>query len=139
MKDELIELVLLAVILNSSLDLLLRETFQYLIVILRQSEFGHKLLVFALFLLIAVQDFHSLIFVNEEGLLAMKADEGDADITGGLFHHFDFVVHFGILVIDIPGLGYHLELFLNALDAHPIDDVLATRSFLHLDVLLDDD
>ena len=65
----------------------------------------------------------------------MKADEGDA-VIGGLFHNFDFVFHFDILVIDNPGLGYHLDLFLNILDAHPVDFVLAARSTI---LLLDDD
>lgn len=105
MKDGLIKLVLLAVILNSFQDLLLCETIQYLIVLQREPKFVQKLLVFASFFLIAEEDLHALFFVNEEGLLAMQADEGEADITGGLIHHSDYVVHFGILVIDIPGLG----------------------------------
>lgn len=139
MKDELIELVLLAVVLNFSLDLLLRETIQYLIILQRQPELVQKLLVLALFFLIAEEDFHSLLFVNEEGLLTMNTDEGEADITGCLIHPLDYVVHFGILVIDFPGIGYHPDLLLNILDGHSIYAVLAARSVLHLDVLLDDD
>ncbi len=75
MKDGLVELVLLAVVLNPSLDLLLRETVQNLIVLQRQPEFVQKFLALACFFLIAQEDFHALLLVNEEGLLAVQADE----------------------------------------------------------------
>jgi hypothetical protein len=58
-KDELIEFVLLAVIFNSSLDLLLRETIQYLIVLLGQLELAfQQVLLFSLDFLIAEEDLH---------------------------------------------------------------------------------
>lgn len=57
MKDGLVELVLLAVILNPSLDLLLRETIQNLIVLQRQPEFVQGLLVRDSFFLITKEDF----------------------------------------------------------------------------------
>jgi hypothetical protein len=56
-KDGLVELVLLAVILNPSLDLLLRETIQNLIVLQRQPEFVQGLLVRDSFFLITKEDF----------------------------------------------------------------------------------
>ena len=71
--------------------------------------------------------------------MAIKADESEADITWCLIHPIDYVVHFGILDIDFPGIGYHPDLLLNILDGHPIYAVLAARSVLHLDVFLDDD
>jgi hypothetical protein len=98
-KDELIEFVLFAIIFYSSLDLLLRETIQYLIVLLGQLELAfQQVFLFSLDFLIAEEDLHSLLFVDEECQLAMKADEGEAEITGNLFNRLDFVVHFGILV-----------------------------------------
>lgn len=68
----------------------------------------------------------------------MNADESEAGITGCLIHLLDYVVHFGF-GIDFPGIGYILDLLLNVLDGHPKYLVLAARSILHLDVLLDDD
>jgi hypothetical protein len=69
----------------------------------------------------------------------MQTDEGEADIAGGLIHPLDYVVHFGILFIHIPGIYNIPELLLNVLDSHPIDAILAARCPLNPDVLLDDD
>jgi len=138
-KDGLIELVLLAVILNPSLDLLLRETIQNLIVLQRQPKFVQDFLVLTSFFLITKEDLQALLFVYEEGLLAMQADEGEADIARCLIHPLDYVVHFGILVIHIPGLCNLPDLLLNVLDGHPIDAILAARCPLNPDVLLDND
>jgi hypothetical protein len=62
--------------------------------------------------------------------LAIKADEGEAEITGNLFNRFDFVVHFGILVNYI--LGIIVYLLVNIIDSHPKDAVLAALSILVL-------
>ena len=74
MKEGFVKLVLLAVILNPSLDLLLSEILQNRIVLLRYSKFVQELLVFARFF-IAEEDLQALLFVYEECLFAMQADE----------------------------------------------------------------
>jgi hypothetical protein len=88
---------------------------------------------------IAEVDLQALLFVDEEGLLAIQADECETVLAGYLIHHLDFVVLLGILFIDIPGLGYLLDFLLNFLDCHPIDAVVADRIPLHSDFLLYDD
>jgi len=137
-KEGFVKLVLLAVILNPSLDLLLSEILQNRIVLLRYSKFVQELLVFARFF-IAEEDLQTLLFVYEECLFAMQADECETVLDEYLIRHLDFVVLLGILFIGIPGPGYLLDLLLNFLDGHPIDAGMAARIPLHSDFLLDHD
>ena len=71
MKKGFVKLVLLAIILNPSLNLLLGEAVQNLIVLQRKLKFVQELLVLARLFLIEEEDLQALLFVNEEGLLAM--------------------------------------------------------------------
>ena len=71
MKKGFVKLVLLAIILNPSLKLLLGEAVQNLIVLQRKLKFVQELLVLARLFLIEEEDLQALLFVNEEGLLAM--------------------------------------------------------------------
>jgi len=70
-KKGFVKLVLLAIILNPSLNLLLSEAVQNLIVLQRKLKFVQELLVLARLFLIEEEDLQALLFVNEEGLLAM--------------------------------------------------------------------
>jgi hypothetical protein len=70
-KKGFVKLVLLAIILNPSLNLLLGEAVQNLIVLQRKLKFVQELLVLARLFLIEEEDLQALLFVNEEGLLAM--------------------------------------------------------------------
>jgi len=51
---------------------------------------------------IAEEDLHALLFIDEESLLAMQADECEATFFGYMIHHRNFVVLFDILLIQIP-------------------------------------